>query len=177
MPKTKTVQDNAVRKTSRILGIDCGTAITGWSVLEYELAPRPRNPKLISCGIIKTSKFSPEEHRLVDLGTSIVELIDELKPSELAIEDLFFFRNATTVIKVSQARGVVIYEAAKKGLSYSSYTPPQVKQQITGYGRADKTQMMYMINKILKIKNPITQDDAADAVAIAYSHFLKASEQ
>jgi crossover junction endodeoxyribonuclease RuvC len=155
----------------RILGIDCGTAITGWAVLET------KGPKLLACGTIETSKYTPEEHRLLDLGSSIRELLEEFNPDDLAIEDLFFFRNATTVIKVSQARGVVIYEAAKKGLRYFSYTPPQVKQRITGYGKADKQQMIFMVNKILKLEEKVTQDDAADAVAIAYCHYLAVGDK
>jgi crossover junction endodeoxyribonuclease RuvC len=155
---------------TRILGIDCGTAITGWSILSIDLSAK--TAKLIDCGIVQTHKLTPEEFRLQDLGDSIQQIITEYKPNQLAIEDIFFFKNAKTVIKVSQARGVVIYQAVSNGLSYHSYTPLQIKQRITGYGKADKKQMMFMVNSILKLKAEITQDDAADAVAVAYCHFL-----
>lgn len=131
-----------------------------------------KQPGLVAYGTVQTHKFTPEEHRLKDLGESIAELIGEYKPTQLAIEDLFFFKNATTVIKVSQARGVVIYEAAKAGLSLTSYTPLQIKQQLTGYGRAEKKQIMFMINTIFKLKAKVIQDDAADAIAAAYCHYL-----
>lgn len=157
-----------------ILGIDCGTAITGWSIIQIPSAAssKKHKPQLIDYGIIETHKFTPEEERLRDLGDSVAELIKEYKPQHLAIEDLFFFKNATTVIKVSQARGVVIYQAAKHGLTYTSYTPLQIKQGITGYGRAEKNQVQFMVAKIFGIKGKKVQDDAADAIAVGYIHAL-----
>lgn len=131
--------------------------------------------KLIAYGIIKTHKLTPEVHRLADLGDSIGELIAEYRPNELAIEDIFFFRNAKTVIKVSQARGVVLYQAVKAGLECYSYTPLQVKQQITGHGKADKKQVLFMVNKLFSLDSKLTQDDAADAIAVAYCHAQRLS--
>jgi crossover junction endodeoxyribonuclease RuvC len=163
-------------KTEKIiLGIDCGTAITGWSIIKYKSNGYKKSaPKLIDYGIVETHKHTPEEHRLLDLGDSISELISEFSPTELAIEDLFFFRNATTVIKVSQARGVVIYAATKAGLQYNSYTPLQIKQQLTGYGRAKKEQVIFMVSKVFGLGDKLRQDDAADAIAAGYCHYLNA---
>lgn len=153
-----------------ILGIDCGTAITGWAIIKYH--DLKTSPTLIDFGTIETHKLSPEADRLLEIGNSVATLIDEFKPNELAIEDIFFFKNAKTVIKVSQARGVVIYKSVEKGLGYFSYTPPQVKQALTGYGRADKKQIMLMIQQLFKLPSAKLQDDAADALAIAYAHWL-----
>jgi crossover junction endodeoxyribonuclease RuvC len=163
-----------MKKTITILGIDCGTAITGWSILEFttDSGNKKSKPKLIQYGIIETHKLTPEEHRLRDVGDSIKELILEFKPQQLAIEDLFFFKNAKTVIKVSQSRGVVVYQSVSHGLSYHSYTPLQIKQQLTGYGRAEKSQIMFMVSKIFGLKSEKIQDDAADAIAVAYCQYL-----
>lgn len=152
----------------RVIGIDCGTAITGWSILDVSA----KECALIDYGVIETHKLSPEPDRLVDLGKSLAQLISEFSPTQMAIEDLFYFRNSTTVIKVSQARGVALYEASKAGLKIYSYTPLQIKQQLTGYGRAKKAQIIYMVNKIFKLGGSLKQDDAADAIAVGYTHYL-----
>jgi crossover junction endodeoxyribonuclease RuvC len=162
--------ENQENKRNKILGIDCGTAITGWAVIEP--GKNINQPKLNGVGIVETHKLSPEEERLLDLGNSIADLIEEFEPDVVAIEDIFFNKNAKTVIKVSQARGVVIYKAVQKGVKYFSYTPPQIKQRITGHGRAKKDQVIYMINEIFSLKGDLVQDDAADALAIAYCHYL-----
>ncbi len=161
----------------KILGIDCGTAITGWAVLEYKSEKLRKNHntnnlKLLECGTITTHKFTPEFDRLLELGESIEKLIKEFKPIEMAIEDIFYFKNAKTVIKVSQARGVVIFQAMKEGVRCIGYTPLQIKKGITGYGRAEKNQVMFMLNKIFNLKGKLKQDDAADALAVAYCHYL-----
>ncbi|MFW5702718.1 MAG: crossover junction endodeoxyribonuclease RuvC [Candidatus Dojkabacteria bacterium] len=153
-----------------ILGIDCGTAITGWAVIEVFYSGKA--PRLVDLGTIETHKFTPEAERLLDLGESINQLLEEFNPDEAAVEDLFFFRNATTVIKVSQARGVVLFSLAKSKIPHYSYTPLQIKQQLTSYGRAKKEQIIYMMNKIFSLKGKLKQDDAADALAVAYTHYL-----
>ncbi len=155
----------------RILGIDCGTAITGWAILESKGKTNAKID-LVNCGIIETNKLSPMEHRLENIGRSVVELIEEFQPDHLAIEAIYYFKNAKTVITVSQARGVVVYESCKAGLKCYNYTPLEIKQTITGYGRAEKSQMIFMINKIFKLNGKIKQDDAIDAVGVGYCHFL-----
>jgi crossover junction endodeoxyribonuclease RuvC len=150
----------------KILGIDPGTATTGWAVVEE----KNKNAKLIACGCVNTSKFHSDEERLVEIGRDIASLIKKYKPNEAAIEDLFFFSNQKTAITVAQARGVVLYELKKNKLAIAHYTPLQVKQALTGYGRAEKKQIQLMVKNILKLKCAPEPDDAADAVAIAICH-------
>jgi len=147
----------------RIIGIDPGTATTGWAVVEEV----KKNPRLIACGCINTSKFNSDAERLVEIGRDIGSLIKKYKPDEAAIEDLFFLKTAITV---AQARGVILYEIKKNGVSLSNYTPLQVKQALTGYGRAEKKQIQIMVKNILKLRSAPKPDDAADAVAIAICH-------
>ena len=154
----------------KILGIDPGTATTGWAVVE-EIK---KNPQLIACGCVNTSKFKSDADRLVEIGKDIAFLIKKYKPSEAAIEDLFFFKNLKTAITVAQARGVILYEIKKNGIPLFSYTPLQVKQALTGYGRADKKQIQEMVKNILKLKCVPKPDDAADAVAVAICHLHSA---
>jgi len=150
----------------RILGIDPGTATTGWAVVEE----KNKNAKLIACGCVNTAKYKSDADRLVEIGKDIQTLIKKYKPDEAAIEDIFFFKNLKTAITVAQARGVILYEIKKNNIPLFSYTPLQVKQALTGYGRADKNQMQLMVKNILKLKSFPKPDDAADAVAIAICH-------
>ena len=150
----------------KILGIDPGTATTGWAVVE-EIK---KNSRLVACGCVNTSKFHSDEERLVEIGRDIALLIKKYKPDEAAIEDLFFFKNLKTAITVAQARGVILYEIKKNIVPLFSYTPLQVKQALTGYGRADKNQIQEMVKNILKLRCVPKPDDAADAVAIAICH-------
>ena len=150
----------------RVLGIDPGTATTGWAVVE-EIK---KNPRLVACGCINTSKINSDAERLVEIGHDISSLIKKYKPDEAAIEDLFFFKNLKTAITVAQARGVILYEIKKNKVPLSSYTPLQVKQALTGYGRAEKKQIQIMVKNILKLRCAPKPDDASDAVAIAICH-------
>ena len=150
----------------KILGIDPGTATTGWAIVE-----EARNdPHLVACGCVNTSKTKSDADRLVEIGKDIKALIKKYKPAEAAIEDLFFFKNLKTAITVAQARGVILYEIKKNLIPLFSYTPLQVKQALTGYGRAEKKQIQIMVKNILKLKHIPKPDDAADAVAIAICH-------
>lgn len=148
------------------MGIDPGTATTGWAVVE-EIK---KNPRLVACGCVNTSKFKSDAERLVEIGSDIQTLVKKYKPDEAAIEDIFFFSNQKTAVTVSQARGVVLYELQKSRLPIRNYTPLQVKQALTGYGRADKKQIQLMVKNVLKLKSIPKPDDAADAVAIAVCH-------
>ncbi|MDD3487621.1 MAG: crossover junction endodeoxyribonuclease RuvC [Candidatus Moranbacteria bacterium] len=150
----------------RILGIDPGTATTGWAVVEEN----NKIPKLVACGCVNTAKTKTDAERLVEIGSDIEILLKKYKPNEAAIENLFFFSNQKTAITVAQARGVVLYELQKHKLPITSYTPLQVKQALTGYGRADKKQIQLMVKNILKLSCIPKPDDAADAVAIAICH-------
>ncbi|OGI25056.1 MAG: crossover junction endodeoxyribonuclease RuvC [Candidatus Moranbacteria bacterium RBG_13_45_13] len=150
----------------RILGIDPGTATTGWAVI----GEKNGDPRLVACGCINTSKRKSDADRLVEIGKDLGTIIKKYKPSEVAVEDIFFFKNLKTVITVAQARGIILYELAKKKIPIQNYTPLQVKQALTGYGRADKKQIQIMVKNILKLKSIPKPDDAADAVAIAICH-------
>jgi crossover junction endodeoxyribonuclease RuvC len=148
------------------MGIDPGTATTGWAIVEED----KKNTRLVACGCINTSKINSDEERLVEIGKDVLGLIKKYEPDESSIEDLFFFKNLKTAITVAQARGVILYEIKKNGVPIFSYTPLQVKQALTGYGRAEKKQIQLMVKNILKLKSIPKPDDAADAVAIAICH-------
>lgn len=150
----------------RALGIDPGTATTGWAVLEEN------NGEIttVAYGHISTNKSGTEEERLLEIARDIYKIILKFKPSEAAIEKLFFFKNQKTIISVAQSRGALLLTLAQNDVRISSYTPLQVKQALTGYGRADKNQMQEMTKSILKLKCVPRPDDAADAIAIALCH-------
>jgi len=144
-----------------ILGIDPGTTIIGYSVIEIKKS----GLNLIDYGCIYTTPNSPEEEKLVQIGEDINTLIKRWRIEKAAIEDLFFTNNAKTAIKVAQARGVLIKELASKGIEIHSYTPPQIKSAICGYGKADKKMVQKMVQMILNLKEIPKPDDAADAIA------------
>lgn len=150
----------------RILGIDPGTAIVGYSIVDIE------NGKynLIDYGCIYTEQKIPMPVRLEQIYNKLDTIIKLYKPQEMAIEDLYFFKNQKTVIKVSQARGVINLVAIKNGLEIVDYTPLQVKMGVCSYGRATKLQVQEMVKTILNLEEIPKPDDAADAIAIAITH-------
>jgi crossover junction endodeoxyribonuclease RuvC len=150
----------------RIIGLDPGTATTGWAILEE------KNGEIatIAYGHISTNKSGTEEERLLEIAKDIYKIILKFKPSEAAIEKLFFFKNQKTIISVAQSRGALLLTLSQNNVRISSYTPLQVKQALTGYGRADKRQMQEMTKSILKLNCVPKPDDAADAIAIALCH-------
>jgi crossover junction endodeoxyribonuclease RuvC len=146
-----------------ILGIDPGTAIVGYGAI------KKTNNKLglIDYGCIKTDSKHNTAQRLKIIDQKLEKLIKKIKPQKIAVEDIFFFKNQKTAISVSQARGVILCQAAKKNLNVFEYTPLQVKQAVSGYGRADKKQVQQMTKLLLNLKKIPKPDDAADALAIA----------
>ncbi|MBL8014824.1 MAG: crossover junction endodeoxyribonuclease RuvC [Candidatus Doudnabacteria bacterium] len=153
----------------RILGIDVGTAIVGWSVLEK--SPTHKNGMtLIDYGVITTESTIPMPKRLDEIFHKLHAVIEYYKPTHSAIESLFYFKNQTTVMSVSQGRGVILLVCQQKDLEIAEYTPLQVKQAVTGYGRAEKKQVQQMVRAILGLKEIPKPDDAADAIAIAICH-------
>lgn len=152
----------------RILGIDPGTAIVGWGIIDHDEA-RMKN-HIVAYGHIKTNKDTVRSERLMEISKNIVTLIDTYQPSEVSIEELFYFKNAKTVISVAEARGVLIYTCANHHLTIGEYTPLQVKQSLTGYGKAQKKQIQEMIKNVLKLNKIPQPDDAADALAVALCH-------
>ncbi len=151
----------------RILGIDPGTGICGFGVLEVR---KKGAPILIDSGAIKTPPHTPLSDRLLDIYDSLHEIIKEDKPDCVAIEKLFFMQNITTGISVAEARGVVMLVCAQEKLPVYEYSPNEVKKAMTGYGHAYKKQLQQMVRVYLHMDEVIKPDDAADAVAIAIVH-------
>jgi crossover junction endodeoxyribonuclease RuvC len=149
-----------------ILGVDPGTATTGYGLIEEKSGKL----SLIDYGVILTDpKLSPES-RLELLYDQLGDIIDEYDPEEVAVEELFFSNNAKTAIAVGQARGVILLAAKKAGSLISEYTPNEVKSAICGHGGADKKQVQKMVQIVLKLEEIPQPDDAADALAIAICH-------
>jgi crossover junction endodeoxyribonuclease RuvC len=149
-----------------VLGIDPGTATTGWAILcekKGEISP-------LAYGHIETSKEKSDDERILEISRDLEEIIKKYQPSEASVEDIFFFKNQKTIITVAQARGAVLLTLRQNNVRVSSYTPLQVKQALTGYGRADKKQMQEMTKSILKLEKLPKPDDTADAIAIAICH-------
>jgi crossover junction endodeoxyribonuclease RuvC len=150
-----------------VLGIDPGTATTGYGVLEETAGG---DIQTLGYGIISTPAGMPLEKRLLIIFQSLKELIDLHKPDSGAVEQLFFQRNVKTALSVGQARGVVLLAFAEAGLSVENYTPLEIKQSVVGYGGADKNQVQQMVRAILDLDDIPRPDDAADALATAICH-------
>lgn len=149
-----------------IMGVDPGTAITGYGVIE-QLGNRFR---LLEYGAVRSTTNSAVPERLQSIFDGINQIIDMHKPDHLAIEELFFNKNTKTALAVGQARGVIILAACLKKLPVFEYTPLQVKQAVVGYGRAEKQQVQFMVKAILNLTEIPKPDDAADALAIGICH-------
>lgn len=150
--------------TKRILGIDPGTAILGFGVIDVDSRGKAT---LVDGGVIRTPAKQPDSDRLVTIYDELHEVITELEPTIMSVEKLFFAQNVTTAMSVSQARGVVLLCGKQHGLELYEYTPLQIKQALTGYGRADKKQIQEMVRVILGLDTVPKPDDAADAIACA----------
>ena len=150
----------------RILGIDPGVATIGFGVIEADRA----NVRLIQYGVITTPAGIPLSNRLYQISQDMCQLLEQFKPQEMAVEELFFSKNITTGIAVAHGRGVILLEAERAGVPAFEYTPMQVKQAVAGYGGAEKKQVMLMTQRLLKMKKIPRPDDAADALAIAICH-------
>ncbi len=149
----------------RILGIDPGTGICGFGIIES----KPR-AKLIDCGVISTPPHTPLPDRLLDIYDSLHEIIETNKPNCIAIEKLFFMQNITTGISVAEARGVVLLVAKQEEIPIFEYSPNEIKKAMTGYGHANKKQMEEMVKLHLNLKSAPKPDDASDALATAITH-------
>lgn len=150
----------------RIIGIDPGTGILGFGVIDQSA----HIPLLIDAGVIRTRVHQPLDERLVEIYDGLSEIIIATKPTVMVIEKLFFARNVTTAMSVSHARGVAMLAGKKAGLEIIEYTPMQIKQQLTGYGKADKKQMQEMVRLRLGLSEVPKPDDCADALAAAIIH-------
>lgn len=149
-----------------ILGVDPGLAIVGWGVIDYTA----NRFKTIAYGSIQTPAGMPTEKRLLAIYRELSAIMDRYKPEQMAVEELFFTNNITTGIRVAEARGIVLMAGEERGIAMSEYTPPQVKQAVVGYGRAEKKQVIDMVTRILHLPSPPKPDDTADALAIAVCH-------
>ena len=153
-----------------MLGIDPGLATTGWGVVEESGG----NLRALASGVIRTSAEQSTPARLQAIHCEIKRLAEEWKPTEAAVEELFFSRNVRTAMSVGQARGVAILALADAGLEMVEYTPLAIKQAVTGYGSADKRQMQEMVKMLLGLSEIPRPDDAADALAVAICHLHSA---
>ncbi len=149
-----------------ILGIDPGFAITGYGIVKYE----GNKFSVLDHGAITTKSGSVFAERLLEIDKGMERLINTFKPDAISVEELFFNKNIKTAIMAAHGRGTVLTAAARSGIYVSEYTPLQVKQAVTGYGRADKAQVQQMVKAILNLKEIPKPDDAADALAVAICH-------
>jgi crossover junction endodeoxyribonuclease RuvC len=154
----------------RVIGIDPGTAITGWGVVEGE----GDDLAMIACGAITTAAGTPLPERLQTIYYELTKLIEQWQPEVSAIEELFFSKNARTALAVGHGRGAAMLALANAGLPIVEYKPLEVKQAVTGYGGADKHQMQQMVKLLLSLDDVPRPDDAADALAVAICHLHSA---
>ena len=152
----------------RIIGIDPGTGILGFGVIDIIKGKM----KLVDAGVITTPAHTPHDERLEDIFDSLTDIIAETKPDYMSIEKLFFAQNVTTAMTVAQARGVAMLAGRKGKLPIAEYTPQQIKQTLTGYGKADKKQVQEMVRLQLGLSEVPKPDDCADALAAAITHSL-----
>lgn len=150
----------------RIMGIDPGLATVGFGVVDYF----NNNFKPVDYGAVLTPAGTKTEFRLEEIYENIDELINTVHPQAVSIEKLYFNTNEKTAVNVCQARGVILLACTKNRIPIYEYTPLQIKQAVTGYGRADKKQIMYMVTKLLGLKKEPHPDDTADALAAAICH-------
>lgn len=152
----------------RIIGIDPGTGILGFGVIDAD----KDKFQLVDAGVIKTPPHTPLNDRLNEIFDGLNQIINETKPDVMSIEKLFFAQNTTTAMSVSHARGVAMLVGQRNNLKIAEYTPLQIKQTITGYGKADKKQVQEMVRIRLRLKKVPKPDDMADALAAAITHSL-----
>ncbi len=150
----------------KILGIDPGLAIVGYGLIEYD----GKNVALVNSGSIRTSKDDAQPQRLLEIMRDMSEILEKFQPDVASIEELFYFKNQKTIIPVSQARGVIMAVLAKHDVPVFEYTPMEVKQVLTGYGRATKPEVERMVQHTLQTDNLPKLDDTVDAIAIAICH-------
>jgi len=158
------------RRVRVVLGIDPGTAITGYGLVRSD----GEVLSLVDYGVITTPSDRAMPERLQTIYRELTSLIEEHRPTDIALEELFFAKNVRTALNVGQARGVAILAAANAGLKVHEYTPLQVKQAVVGYGRATKDQIQQMVKMLLGLDFVPQPDDAADAIALAICHIHSA---
>ena len=150
----------------RIFGIDPGIAIVGYSILDID----GDNIKIVTSGSIRTEKNLSDSKRIKEIFDDLCYLIDTYKPTEASIEKLFFFKNQKTVMPVSQARGVILLALENAGVKIFEYTPIEIKQTLTGYGRASKDEVARCVQLVLEGQNLPKLDDTVDSIAMSICH-------
>ena len=153
-----------------ILGIDPGTAITGYGVVRRE---QDGAVSLAECGVIRTSPRAPLPERLRDLFEGVSELMQRHSPDAVAVEGVFFGKNVRTAVVLGHARGAILVAAAMAGVAVAEYPPAEIKSAVVGTGRATKGQVGFMVARLLRLKEPPRPEDAADGVAVALCHSFR----
>lgn len=151
----------------RIIGLDPGTATTGYGIIEANQGEFTA----VAFGAITTHADDPMPQRLQTIQRELQRLIDTYQPDTAAVEEVFFGRNVTTAITVGQARGVLLLTLVNAGLPIGEYSPPKIKDAVTGYGKADKNQVQLMVRNLLNLEETPRPDDAADGLAVAITHY------
>jgi crossover junction endodeoxyribonuclease RuvC len=151
----------------RVLGVDCGTEYTGFGVVELG---HDDTLVCVACGAIKLSPRDPLARRLATIFDRLSAIIEEHRPDNVAIEDVFYALNIKSALKLGQVRGVAMLAASSAGLEVSEYSPLSIKSAVVGYGRAEKPQVQYMVTRLLNLSEVPEPADAADALAIAICH-------
>jgi len=154
----------------RVFGIDCGTELTGWGVVEVEETARGAKLRYLGAGAVKLSKKEATPVRLAQVHAELLALLREWQPDQVAIEEVFFSANAKSALKLGQVRGVAMLAAANCGLTVAEYAPLSIKSAVVGYGLAAKEQVGFMVARLLELEEVPKPADAADALAIAICH-------
>ncbi len=150
----------------RVLGIDCGSARTGYGVIDSDGSRH----SMVAAGVIRTSAQWPFEKRLLKIGSELRALMRQHAPDGAAVEGVFYAVNAQTALKLAQVRGVALLAVAEAGVALAEYSPLEVKTSVVGYGRAEKAQVQLMVKSLLRLAATIESEDAADALAVAICH-------
>ncbi len=156
----------------KVLGLDPGTAATGYGVVRR--VEGPRQAVLIECGVIRTRPRDPLPERLREIYEGVVELIDRHRPDVLAVEDVFYARNVRTTVVLGHARGVILLAGARAGIQVHEFSPAVIKKAVVGTGAATKEQVQFMLTRLLRLRSVPHPTDAADGVAAALTHCLTA---
>ncbi|MBA3522435.1 MAG: crossover junction endodeoxyribonuclease RuvC [Gemmatimonadales bacterium] len=158
----------------KVLGIDPGTAVLGYGVVESEAG---RHPRLVECGTLTTRARDPLSSRLLVIHEGTTTLLVRHRPDAVAVESAFYGKNVRTTVVLSHARGVILLAAEQAQLPIAEYSPALIKKTIVGRGAALKPQVGYMVAQLLRLKSPPTPSDAADGVAVALTHVIIATRQ
>jgi crossover junction endodeoxyribonuclease RuvC len=150
----------------RVLGIDCGSARTGYGIIDSD----GRRHRMVAAGTVRTDTRLPFEQRLLRIAGELRALLREHSPEAAAVEGVFYSANVQTALKLAQVRGVVLLTVAEAGLALAEYSPLEVKTGVVGYGRAEKRQVQVMVKSLLNLGQPVESEDAADALAVAICH-------